>query len=435
MPQAELNADQNMTSVTGGIDERNSSSRLTSEEMSQSRKMQRRRKFIAFAFVTPLILFVLIAFVAPIGTMLYRSVYHPTVAQLIPDTLAALSGWDETGDRLPDDDILNTFTLELRQLAVDRRSGKLAEEINRALPGSSSVIKSSARKLKKLDTEFLTSEGAAKLLSLKPQWQDVKIWREIKKSGAVFTDGFYLTALDLMRSPEGAIVPRDTQIYIKLYLKSLKIALIITLLTAIISFPLSYYLATAPAKTANTLMVFVLLPFWTSLLVRTTSWIALLQTNGVVNSFLESIYVITEPIEMLYTQFSTVIAMTHILLPFMILPLYSVMKGIDPSYLRAAMSLGAKPIPAFIRIYMPMTVPGLSAGALLVFIISIGYYITPALVGGTEGQMVSNIIAFHMQSSNNWELAAALGSLLLGLILALYWIYDRLVGVSNIKLG
>lgn len=251
----------------------------------------------------------------------------------------------------------------------------------------------------------------------------------------MFTDGFYLTALDLMRSPEGAIVPRDTQIYIKLYLKSLKIALIITLLTAIISFPLSYYLATAPAKTANTLMVFVLLPFWTSLLVRTTSWIALLQTNGVVNSFLESIYVITEPIEMLYTQFSTVIAMTHILLPFMILPLYSVMKGIDPSYLRAAMSLGAKPIPAFIRIYMPMTVPGLSAGALLVFIISIGYYITPALVGGTEGQMVSNIIAFHMQSSNNWELAAALGSLLLGLILALYWIYDRLVGVSNIKLG
>jgi putative spermidine/putrescine transport system permease protein len=182
-------------------------------------------------------------------------------------------------------------------------------------------------------------------------------------------------------------------------------------------------------------MVFVLLPFWTSLLVRTTSWIALLQTNGVVNSFLQSVQAISEPLELLYTQFSTVIAMTHILLPFMILPLYSVMKGIDPSYLRAAMSLGAKPIPAFIRIYMPMTVPGLSAGTLLVFIISIGYYITPALVGGTDGQMISNIIAFHMQSSNNWELAAALGSLLLGLILLLYWIYDRLVGVSNIKLG
>lgn len=434
MPQAELNADQTMNN--GADSTRHSShSGLTPDEKIQSQRMQRRRKFIAFAFVAPLIIFVLIAFVAPIGTMLYRSVYHPTVAQLIPDTLEALSGWDETGSELPDQTILNIFSVELQHLAKERRSGKLAEEINRALPGSSSVIKSSARKLKKLDPELLASEGGAKLLSLKPQWHKVEIWREMKKSGAIFTDGFYLTALDLMRSPEGNIVPRDTQIYIKLYLKSLKIALLITFLTAIISFPLSYYLATAPAKTANTLMVFVLLPFWTSLLVRTTSWIALLQTNGVVNSFLESIHLITEPIEMLYTQFSTVIAMTHILLPFMILPLYSVMKGIDPSYLRAAMSLGAKPIPAFIRIYMPMTIPGLSAGALLVFIISIGYYITPALVGGTEGQMVSNIIAFHMQSSNNWELAAALGSLLLGLILALYWIYDRLVGVSNIKLG
>jgi putative spermidine/putrescine transport system permease protein len=127
--------------------------------------------------------------------------------------------------------------------------------------------------------------------------------------------------------------------------------------------------------------------------------------------------------------------MTHILLPFMVLPLYSVMKGIDPSYMRAAQSMGAKPLGAFAKIYLPMTLPGLGAGVLLVFIISIGYYITPALVGGTDGQMISNIIAFHMQQSNNWELAAALGSLLLALILVLYWVYDKFVGVANIKLG
>jgi putative spermidine/putrescine transport system permease protein len=408
---------------------------LTVEEMAQSRKIQRRRKLIAFAFVTPLLVFVMIAFIAPIGTMLYRSIYNPTVAQLIPDTLEALSDWDESSDARPDDAILNRFAVELRQLAIDRNSGKLAEEINRGLPGSSSVIKSTGRKMKKMDPALLSREGASLLIATKPQWQTVEIWRVMKKSGAIFTDSSYLTALDLDRNSDHEIVPRDTQVYIQLYFKSLKIALTITLLTALIGFPLSYYLATASPKTANTLMVFVLLPFWTSLLVRTTSWIALLQTNGVVNSVLQYLHVISEPIEMLYTEFATIIAMTHILLPFMILPLYSVMKGIDPSYLRAAMSLGAKPIPAFIRIYMPMTVPGLSAGALLVFIISIGYYITPALVGGTDGQMISNIIAFHMQSSNNWELAAALGSLLLGLILLLYWIYDRLVGVSNIKLG
>jgi len=408
---------------------------LTAAEALQSRKILRRRKIIAFSFVVPLMLFVLIAFVAPIGTMLYRSVYNPTVAQLIPATLDALSGWDESSDKRPGDAVLNQFTLELRQLALDRDSGKLAGEINRGLPGSSSLIKSTARTLKKIDPEQLASEGASRLLTLKPEWQEIEIWQVIKKAGPAYTDRYYLTALDLERNPAGEIEPRDTSIYIQLSLKSLKIAIYITLLTALIGFPLSYYLATASSKTANTLMVLVLLPFWTSLLVRTTAWIALLQTNGVINSFLQSIQLISEPIEMLYTEFATIIAMTHILLPFMILPLYSVMKGIDPSYMRAALSLGARPLPAFARIYLPMTLPGLSAGALLVFIISIGYYITPALVGGTAGQMISNIIAFHMQSSNNWELAAALGSLLLALITLLYWIYDRLVGISNIKLG
>jgi putative spermidine/putrescine transport system permease protein len=230
-------------------------------------------------------------------------------------------------------------------------------------------------------------------------------------------------------------VREDTQIYVQLYTKTLSMALVITLFCALLGYPLAYYLANLPENRANLMLVLVLLPFWTSLLVRTTAWIALLQTNGVINSFLLSVGIVDQPIEMLYTSFATVVAMTHILLPFMILPLYSVMRGIDPSYLRAALSLGARPIPAFARIYFPMTLPGLSAGALLVFIISVGYYITPALVGGTDGQMISNIIAFHMQRSNNWELAAALGSLLLALILLLYWLYDRFVGASNIKLG
>lgn len=220
-----------------------------------------------------------------------------------------------------------------------------------------------------------------------------------------------------------------------LYLKTLWIALVITVLCLVLGYPLAYYLAQAPTKIANALMLLVLLPFWTSLLVRTTAWIALLQTNGVINSTLIWTGVIDSPLELLYTQFSTIVAMTHILLPFMILPLYSVMKSIDPSYMRAALSMGSKPLPAFFRVYLPMSLPGLSAGALLVFIISVGYYITPALVGGTDGQMISNIIAFHMQESNNWELAAALGSLLLIVIVVLYWTYDRLVGAGNIKLG
>ena len=228
---------------------------------------------------------------------------------------------------------------------------------------------------------------------------------------------------------------QDTQIYLQLYSKTLNMALVITLLCALLGYPLAYYLAGLPSNRANLLLVLVLLPFWTSLLVRTTSWIALLQTNGVINSTLMGIGLISQPFEMLYTSFATVVAMTHILLPFMILPLYSVMKGISPSYMRAAISLGCHPFASFWRVYFPQTYAGVGAGCLLVFILAIGYYITPALLGSTDGQMISNIIAFHMQRSNNWELAAALGSLLLGLILLLYWVYDRFVGASNIKLG
>ena len=371
---------------------------------------------------------------APIGSMLYRSAYNPTVANLIPGTLETLGDWD--GDGVPDRTVLTAMAEDLRRLALSRESGRLAAEINRAYPGASSTINAAARELRRLDEPEVAATGADTLLEANERWSDPGFWRAIRRAGANFTIDYYLTALDLERDASGAIKSRESaQIYRQLYAKTLGMALTITVLCVLLGYPLAYYMANAPARRANLMMVFVLLPFWTSLLVRTTAWIALLQTNGVMNSTLMGLGITSEPIELLYTRNATIIAMTHILLPFMILPLYSVMRGIDPSYMRAAMSLGAKPVGAFLRIYLPMTMPGLSAGALLVFIISVGYYITPALVGGTDGQMISNIIAFHMQQSNNWELAAALGSLLLLVIIALYWLYDRLVGASNIKLG
>ncbi|MBL4615484.1 MAG: ABC transporter permease [Magnetovibrio sp.] len=414
--------------------ERGTSDVLTKAEIRLAHREVRRHKMVAFALVVPLLLFLFFSFVAPIATMLHRGFYSPVVAQLIPNTLQSLATWDGQGQ--PDDAVLTNMAIDLKRLAADRTSGKLAAEINRNKPGASSVVKSSARKLRRTDDADLAQNGATLLLAANKAWADPLMWRAVQKSGDTYTDGFYLTALDLERTFEGELQIREaTQIYIKLYTKTLRMALIITLMCLILGYPLAYYLANAPSKTANLLMIFVLLPFWTSLLVRTTAWIALLQTNGVVNSFLTGVGITSEPLDMLYTEFSTIIAMTHILLPFMILPLYSVMKGIDPTLMRAAMSMGARPIPAFIKIYLPNTMPGLSAGALLVFIISVGYYITPALVGGTDGQMISNIIAFHMQQSNNWGLAAALGSMLLILILTLYWVYDHLVGTDNIKLG
>ena len=408
---------------------------LSAQDRVSAKAALRRRKLVAFLFVAPLLAFLVFAFVAPIASMLFRSIHEPTVAELIPDTLQKMESWD--GQEMPPPEVMNQFALDLKRLANDRTSGQLAGEINRALPGASSVIKSTARGVRRADDAELASTGAQTLFDANDRWQDVEIWRSIQDAGAPYRIDQYLTALDLQKNPvDGSIEARDgPKIYVDLYTKTLRIALIITLLTIALGYPLSYYLAGLPDRTANMLIVFVLLPFWTSLLVRTTSWIALLQTNGVINSFLMWVGIIGQPMEMLYTEFATIIAMTHILLPFMILPLYSVMRGIDPSYFRAAMSMGAKPIPAFLRIYLPMSLPGLSAGALLVFIISVGYYITPALVGGTEGQMISNLIAFHMQQSNNWGLAAALGSILLAVILLLYWTYDRFVGTKSLSFG
>jgi putative spermidine/putrescine transport system permease protein len=411
-----------------------SGSFLTKEEARSAGRELRRHKAIAFSLVVPLILFLFFSFVAPIATMLHRGFYNPTVSQLIPKTLDKLKVWDKKGEI--DNAILTSMAIDLKRLANQRKSGKLAEEINRYAPGTSSLIKSTARKMRQQDDEKLAKNGAAILLEASKSWNNREVWYAVVKAGKIYTDNHFLTAMDLERNFKGDIQTRKAaQIYIKLYTKTLKMALIITLLSVLLGYPLAYYLANAPAKTANMLMIFVLLPFWTSLLVRTTAWIALLQTNGVINTLLLSLHLIDTPFELLYTEFATIIAMTHILLPFMILPLYSVMKGIDSSFMRAAMSMGARPLQAFVRVYLPNSLPGLSAGALLVFIISVGYYITPALVGGTDGQMISNIIAFHMQQSNNWGLAATLGTVLLALILALYWLYDHFVGASNIKLG
>lgn len=410
-----------------------SSHTLDPDDARNAAREVRKRRLQAFLFVVPLLIFIFFAFVAPITTMLYRSVHNPTVANLVPETLTALEDW--SGEGMPDDAVLIQFATDMKRMANERTSGQLADEINRALPGMSSVVKSTARSLRRVEDADIAANGVALLLDANDRWSDPATWRAVRDAGPIYSSSYYLTAVDMERTVDGGIAPRDTQIYKQLYTKTLKMALIITILTIFLGYPLAFFMAHASSGLANFLMVFVLLPFWTSLLVRTTAWIALLQTNGVVNSTLLALGITDQPIEMLYTQFATIIAMTHILLPFMVLPLYAVMRGIDNSFMRAAISMGSRPLGAWYKIYLPMSLPGLSAGALLVFIISVGYYITPALVGGVDGQMISNIIAFHMQQSNNWELAAALGSLLLILILVLYWLFDKFVGTDNIKLG
>ncbi|MEP4291340.1 MAG: ABC transporter permease, partial [Rhizobiaceae bacterium] len=277
------------------------------------------------------------------------------------------------------------------------------------------------------------------LVKIDKRWDNPNLWRTLQRVTEDYTLSFYLAATDRKYDETGSIVQADElyRIYLPILWKTIWISALITALCFIIAYPVSYLLSTLPLRTSNLLMILVLLPFWTSLLVRTSAWIAMLQKSGIINNVLVYLGIIADEsrIQMIYNITGTVISMVHILLPFMILPLYSVMKTIPPSYMRAARSMGATGTYSFIKVYFPQTIPGIAAGTLLVFILAIGYYITPALVGGSDGLLISNLIADHIKKTLNWSLGAALGTILLVVVLVFYWIYNKLVGVDNLKFG
>ena len=397
------------------------------------RKAERGRRFKALMFVLPLLAFVSISFVLPIFDMLFRSVDNPVVSTYLPKTIEKLASWE--GPALPKEEVFETLARELLIAKKNRTVGKVAARLNFETSGMRSAINKTVRKIRK----YKGTRYKEALIQFDKRWGERNTWDTIKRIGDRYTGVQYLAALDLKMGLEGKVEaqPEDRRIYVKIFLRTLWISLVVTITCLLLAFPVSYLLATLPLRISNILMVMVLLPFWTSLLVRTTSWIVLLQRNGVVNDIIVWLGIIDDGarIQMVYNQTGTLVAMTQILLPFMILPLYSVMKTISPSYMKAARSLGASPLRAFVRVYIPQTVPGIGAGCLLVFILSIGYYITPALVGGQSGQLISNFIAYHMKSSLNWGLAAALGTILLFAVLSLYWLYNKIVGIDNMKLG
>jgi putative spermidine/putrescine transport system permease protein len=398
-------------------------------------RAQRRQKLQALALVAPLFLFILVTFFLPIADMLFRSVQNDIVPDTLPRTVQALAQWNPEKSELPDETVFAAMAADLREARRNRTNSKVGQRLNYEQSGLSSLFRKTPRRLRRV------KEGPYKdvLLKIDSDWGDPETWKLIKRFSGYYTAGYFLAAADLERDSQGNIVakPQDSRIYWLLFQRTLLLSLVITLMTLLLGYPIAYLLATLPARISNLLIILVLLPFWTSLLVRTTSWIVLLQQQGVINDFLVASGLIGEDgrLSMIYNATGTVVAMTHILLPFMILPIYSVMKNIPPSYVRAARSLGATSFTAFWRVYFPNTIPGIGAGAILVFILAIGYYITPELVGGTSGTFISNRIAYHISASLNWGLAAALGTILLVIVLALYFLYDRIVGIDNMKLG
>ena len=485
----------------------------------------RAQKMRALMLIAPLLLFVLLTFVIPIGNMLFRSVENQIVEETLPGTIALLK--EQNSEGVPGEDVFTALYIDLFIAQEQKLHTRLGTRLNYEQTGASSMFRKTGRAVGKFDTDTYTdaftdadkawedpqhwvllfdeADAVAALpqtyaawtrwqavfakegkeikkrdledflfttlfLDLKAaddvpaslqavaevakgmdavsvkdafvdadkKWDEPAIWDTLRLYSPHYTPGYFYNAIDFEKTPEGVqIKPENERILITLFIRTLWMSLIITISCILLGYPIAWLLANLPMRTANVLLILVLLPFWTSLLVRTSAWKVMLQQQGVINDVLVWIGFVADDSRLILinNQFGTIVAMTHILLPFMILPMYSVMQTIPPSYLRAAKSLGATNWTAFWRVYFPQSVPGIGAGSILVFILAIGYYITPEIVGGTKGVFISNRIAYHISSSLNWGLAAALGTILLAAVLILYWAYDKIVGIDNVKLG
>ncbi|WP_323767637.1 ABC transporter permease [Marinovum sp.] len=555
-------------------DDRDASGKLVTADgrslKSSLNRALRMQKARAMMLIAPLLIFVLVTFIAPIASMLFRSVENDIVANTLPQTTESLASWDANTGELPREAVFQNLFFDLYLAAEAKEHTKLGTRLNYESTGVSSLFRQSGRRLDDIgeayqdpledlneaweegatwfelmsgagqssdgvvsnqirrfnalttsdlrgDIGFAPSEEIAALLptttraytawavftvfededvvaaedpweavyaalgvdlkrpgaaeriaaydgpqaallqeaaanaellpdpdftaaflEIDEDWGDIDRWETVQVYSPKYTNGYFLNSVDLQKTPDGFEQrPENERIYITLFQRTIFMSLVITGSCILLGYPVAWILANLPARTANLLMILVLLPFWTSLLVRTSAWKVMLQQQGVINDVLVWLGLVADDarLVMINNQFGTIVAMTHILLPFMILPMYSVMQTINPSYLRAAKSLGATNWTAFWRVYFPQSVPGIGAGSILVFILSIGYYITPEIVGGTKGVFISNRIAYHISSSLNWGLAAALGTILFAVVLILYWAYDKIVGIDNVKLG
>lgn len=231
-------------------------------------------------------------------------------------------------------------------------------------------------------------------------------------------------------SPAGALAPWQDMIERTVYLRVLgntfRIALICTLACAVLGYPLAYWLASLQGRARLYALALVVLPFWVSILVRTYAWIVVLGNNGVVNRTLLQLGFLGEPLALLYNELGVVIGTTNVLLPFLVLPLFAAMLGIDKRVLQAASGLGAPPGTVFLRVFLPLTLPALAAGCILVFILTLGFFITPAILGGGRVPMIANMIDLLVNRMPRWELAAALSTVLLLATFVCYAFYQRL---------
>lgn len=394
------------------------------------RAAQRRRKLKAVALVAPLFLFIVVVFVLPILSILYFSVDDPKLPLILPRTAEVVAQWD--GGALPDEAAYEALVTDLVDAYEAKTAAVIGMRLNYEISGFRSMVMRTARRAKRIEEP----PYQAALIGLDERWGQIEYWRAIKASSGPFTTRYLLAAVDLDRHWDGSVgrAPPERTIYITYLKRTFWISFWVLVYCIVIGYPMAYLIATTTRRLSRILLLLVLLPFWTSLLVRTAAWVVLLQAEGIINTMLITVGITSEPLSLIFNRIGVYVAMAHILLPFLVLPLYAVMRNIPDGQMRAAASLGARPVSAFLSVYLPQTLPGLAAGCLLVYILALGFYITPALVGGASDQMLGYLIAEFATRTGNWGMSSAIGVLLLLCVAVLYPVYRGLLSRGAVRL-
>lgn len=349
------------------------------------------------------VLYLAIFYLQPLLHILTQSVDNSLTASRLP----AYAFWVKTGSAVGDEAV-RALDSDLRALD-DKELAELARQLNQDVAGFRSLLLKTGRTAKEQSIGSMSE-----LLAIDGKWEDERYWKALERASASVTSRHYqaLVGFRLTDKGELAFSAEDT-VYLKILGRTFWISLQIAVLCVMIGYPLAYAIANCAPAISQLLLGCVILSFWTSILVRTTAWVVLLQREGLINGLLLGLGVIDEPIQLIFNRFGALVAMVHVLLPYAILPMLNNMKQVPRQQVEASRSLGAGPFKTFALVYFPQTLHGVSVGAGIVFILSLGFYITPALVGGPADQMLSSFIADFMLKYLNWGMAAALSVALL----------------------
>ncbi len=359
----------------------------------------------------PLAVVLLLCFVLPLGMVLWRAIANPEFSAALPRTAQLLRQWD--GGGVPPVDVFRALHIELPLAQENQTLGALSRRLNEERPGMRALLLRTVRALP--DLPSIDADGFA---ALAPEWYDADLWAFMRRSAAPFTATWLLRSVDLVQTPHGVIrnAPPESAVFRPLLLRTLGMAATVTLLCLLLGYPLAWHISALSPGKARCLRALVMVPFWSSVLVRSAAWLVLLQRDGPINAALLALGIVDEPAQLLFTRFAVMLAMTHVLLPFIVLPLSATMSRIDPIHMRAARSMGASGWQAFLRVYLPLSMPGVMAGAAIVFTVAMGYYVTPVLLGGAGDQMIGSFVVYFTNQTVNWGMAAALSTILLVLL-------------------